>query len=247
MTLARPAPSLPPAPFRPLSVPSVPMSRCLKPSLALLIAATLLAGCTSDGYSTFTGEAGAIQNRSDFGNATMTNTLVQTGERSYVVDLNGRFAQSVPTTVNFAFNSARLEPDALQVLSQQAAFIRQFPEVRFRVYGHTDLVGSDAYNKALGLRRAQAVVGYLVSQGISRSRLEAVASFGETQPLIYTQGPERQNRRTVTEVSGFVSRHPTVMDGKYAQIVYRDYVASAVVASTLTGGQISKISTGSSE
>jgi len=36
-------------------------------------------------------------------------------------------------------------------------------------------------------------------------------------------------------VSGFVKRHPTVMDGKYAQIVYRDYVASGVSKTTLTG------------
>ena len=76
---------------------------------------------------------------------------------------------------------------------------------------------------------------YLTSLGISRSRLEAVASFGETQPLIVTQGRERRNRRTVTEVSGFVARHPQVLDGKYAEIIYRDYIASAVPPSQLEG------------
>ena len=96
-------------------------------------------------------------------------------------------------------------------------------------------MGSNRYNKSLGLRRANAVVSYLASQGISRSRLEAVASFGETQLVIMSQGPERQNRRTVTEVSGFVKRHPTVLDGKYAQIIYRDYIASAVPPTQLTG------------
>jgi hypothetical protein len=73
-----------------------------------------------------------------------------------------------------------------------------------------------------------------MSQGISRSRLEAVASFGETQPLVVTQGRERRNRRTVTEVTGFVSSHPHVMDGKYAQVVYREYVASAVPETDVT-------------
>ena len=63
---------------------------------------------------------------------------------------------------------------------------------------------------------------------MSRSRLEAVVSFGETQPIIVTEGQERRNRRTVTEVSGFVKSNPTVMNGKYAEVVFREYIASAV-------------------
>lgn len=174
-----------------------------------------------------------------FGNANMNNHLVMTGEKGYVYDLANRFSQEVASTVNFAFNSATLDAGARDTLNEQAAWIRQFPEVRFRVYGHTDKVGSPGYNKQLGLRRAHAAVTYLVSQGVSRSRLEAVASYGETQPLIVTQGRERRNRRTVTEVSGFVKSHPTVMDGRYAQVIYRDYVRSAAPTSTLSmvGGE----------
>lgn len=123
-------------------------------------------------------------------------------------------------------------------MRQQAGWIRQFPEIRFRVYGHTDAVGSNRANKSLGLRRANAIVNYLATQGISKSRLEAVVSFGETQPIVVTDGRERRNRRTVTEVSGFVKRHPTVMDGKYAQIIYRDYVISSVSPSTLSSDQV---------
>ena len=137
--------------------------------------------------------------------------------------------------VTFAFNSARLDNGARATLREQANWIRQFPEVRFRVYGHTDLVGSSAYNKRLGLARANAAVRYLIAQGISRSRLEAVVSYGETNPAVPTSGRERLNRRAVTQVSGFVQRHPTVMDGKYAQIIYRDYVLSAGSETTLTG------------
>ena len=97
-----------------------------------------------------------------------------------------------------------------------------------------DAVGSEAYNKRLGLARANAVVSFLAAQGISTSRLEAVVSFGETQPIIVTEGRERRNRRTVTEVSGFVGSHPTVLEGKYAEIIYRDYINSAVPPSQLT-------------
>src|SRR6056297_2430410 len=197
----------------------------------LLATASLvaIAACTTDGgtYRSYFSEAGAMVDSGGFGNANMNNHLVMTGEKGYVYDLANRFSQEVASTVNFAFNSATLDAGARDTLNEQAAWIRQFPEVRFRVYGHTDAVGSDSYNKSLGMRRAQAVVAYLTSQGISRSRLEAVASFGETQPLIVTDGRERRNRRTVTEVSGFVQSHPIIMDGKYASVVYREYVASA--------------------
>jgi outer membrane protein OmpA-like peptidoglycan-associated protein len=168
-----------------------------------------------------------------FGEASKSNHMVMTGDRSYVHDLSRRFSNEGLSTVNFAFNSAVLDEGARDTLREQAHWIRQFPEVRFRVYGHTDAVGSNSYNKSLGMRRAQAVVAYLTTQGISRARLEAVASFGETQPLIVTEGRERRNRRTVTEVTGFVKSLPIIMDGKYASVVYREYVASGTAQSNV--------------
>ncbi|KIN60271.1 OmpA family protein [Sulfitobacter noctilucae] len=205
--------------------------------------ATLL-GCAPGSdpvYTQFYREAGVLTDTGYFGNATQNNVLVMTGQRQYTFDLANRFASEVNSTVTFAFNSAQLDGTAQAVLRQQAGWISQFPEVRFRVYGHTDAVGSTAYNRALGKRRANAVVRYLTSMGISRSRLEAVVSYGETQPLIVTQGQERRNRRTVTEVNGFVDRHPTVMDGKYAQIIYRDYVASATAPTALSESQLGEV------
>lgn len=207
----------------------------MKKSLLLLSVAGLAACSSAPGtvYRSYFTEAGALVDGGNFGNANMNNTQVMSGERSYVFDLSNRFASEVLTTVNFAFNSAELDAGARDTLREQAAWIRQFPEVRFKVYGHTDAVGSDSYNKNLGLRRARAVVNYLASQGISMSRLQAVVSFGEEQPLIVTQGRERRNRRTVTEVSGFVKSHPTIMNGKYAEVIFREYESSAVPASTL--------------
>jgi peptidoglycan-associated lipoprotein len=197
--------------------------------ILLIAAGVALAGCSRETNIArkFYAEAGSEIETGDFGNSTRLNTAIQQGERDYAIDLTRRFASDVANTVNFAFDSAVLDGNAQAALMQQADWIRQFPEVRFRVYGHTDLVGPDAYNKSLGLRRAKAVVAFLSSQGISRSRLEAVASFGETQPLVFVQSPERRNRRTVTEVSGFVSTNPLVLNGKYAQIIFREYVTSA--------------------
>ncbi len=212
----------------------------------LMITASVLAlaGCSQQGevYRSYFSEAGSVVDGGNFGNATMHNQLVMRGEKGYVYDLANRFSNEVLSTVNFAFNSAALDAGAQDTLREQARWIKQFPEVRFRVYGHTDLVGSAGYNRSLGQRRANAVVNFLVGQGISRNRLEAVVSFGETQPLVVTQGRERRNRRTVTEVTGFVQNHPIVMDGKYAQVVYREYIASAVPRSTLVmveeGGEV---------
>lgn len=171
--------------------------------------------------------AGHEVDEGGFGNATMNNMLVQTGQRDATYALGTRFASEVPTTITFAFNSAELSAEARQTLLQQADWIRKFPELRFSVFGHTDAVGSDAYNKALGKRRAQAVVSFFAAQGISPRRLEALVSYGETRPAIPTPGPEQQNRRTVTEVSGFVQNHPGVLNGKYAEVIFRSYIGSA--------------------
>jgi outer membrane protein OmpA-like peptidoglycan-associated protein len=199
-------------------------------ALILGVGAIALGGCSKETNiaRAFYSEAGSeIENR-DFGVSTQQNRLTQSQERDYAIDLTRRFAADVPAVVNFEFNSAVLDGAAQDALRKQADWIRQFPEVRFRVFGHTDLVGSDAYNRQLGLRRAQAVVGFLASQGISRSRLEAVVSYGKTQPLVLVQAPERRNRRAVTEVSGFVKNSPLLLNGKYAQVIWREYVNSAI-------------------
>lgn len=190
----------------------------------LLVSGSLLALAACGTSSTsFDNELGAEVDKGQFGNATMQNTMIQTGQMEYTVALAQRFSAEVPDTVNFAFNRSDLTPEAMAILDKQANFIRQFPEVRFKVFGHTDLVGGQGYNHALGLRRAKAVVNYLVGKGISRSRLEAVVSYGKTRPIIQTNQPELRNRRTVTEVSGFVSNHPLVLNGKYAAIIWRNY------------------------
>ena len=209
-----------------------------------LLAATatiaLVAGCESS--PSWFNEAGSQVTEASFGDATRNNTGIQSGDISYVINLNNRFSTEVADTVNFAFNSAALDGAAQATLRQQATWIRQFPEVRFKVFGHTDLVGSNAYNKGLGLRRARAVVSFLTTQGISRSRLEAVVSHGETQPLVVTQGQERRNRRTVTEVTGFVANNPLVMNGKYAEIIFREYVESATMPPGIDTGTVADTS-----
>jgi outer membrane protein OmpA-like peptidoglycan-associated protein len=204
----------------------------------LLAASSALAlvACGDASVSNWNNEAGSQIDEGNFGNPTMNNSLVMRGEAQVAEILNSRFQAQVPTMINFDFDSAVLDAEAQAILRQQADWIRQFPEIRFRVYGHTDLVGSAAYNQQLGLRRAQAAVRYLETQGISRSRLEAVTSFGKTRPLVNTTEPNRENRRTVTQVMGWAKGQPTPLDGKYGAVIYREYVNSARPRSTVQGG-----------
>jgi outer membrane protein OmpA-like peptidoglycan-associated protein len=188
------------------------------------LGAAVLAGCDSPALDR---TAGAEINEGQFGAPSAYNLALMRGQIDFAAAMQQRFAAEAPTTVNFDFDSAVLDAEAQQIIARQALWIRQFPEVRFSVFGHTDLVGTERYNHALGLRRARAVVDALAANGVGRSRLQALVSRGQREPVVPTQGPERQNRRAVTQVAGFVRRHPTVMNGQYAQIIQREFVESA--------------------
>ena len=98
--------------------------------------------------------------------------------------------------VNFAFDSAKLTPESEQVLVLAVQELRDAPSVSTRVEGHTDSVGSDAYNLNLSQRRAEAVVDYLISQGIEGTRLDS-QGMGEGNPIESNDTDEGrfQNRR----------------------------------------------------
>ncbi len=183
----------------------------------------LTAGCLS--------QTGALPNQDTFAQAAAANQFAQTAylqPGEMLKSLDQRFRRSVPTMINFAFNKATLESEAKTILRQQAAWIKQYPMVRFKVFGHTDKVGTNAYNQRLGMRRAVAAVNYLVSQGVPRHSLIATVSRGETEPLVNTEDRERLNRRTVTMVAGFVKGYiGDNFDGKAAANIYAGYVAGA--------------------
>ncbi|QHQ37231.1 OmpA family protein [Algicella marina] len=201
------------------------MKRILLKSSPLLVAIAL-AGCEAQGLYTTAGEQDASSKA--FGGANANNVVAQSAylKGGVLADLSNSFRAAAPDMINFAFNSTQLDAEARATLDRQAAWISANPAIHFRVYGHTDKVGSNAYNQRLGLRRAQAAVNYLVSRGVQRSKLEAVSSFGETRPLVNTENRERLNRRTVTEVIGFARGYVgSDLDGKYANGYYLGYVA----------------------
>ncbi len=97
---------------------------------------------------------------------------------------------------NFDFNSAALTPDGMAKLDNAAKVMTENPTLVVGVEGHTDSVGSDAYNQGLSERRAQSAVSYLVSKGIDASRLQPTG-YGESKPVATNDTAEgrAQNRR----------------------------------------------------
>jgi outer membrane protein OmpA-like peptidoglycan-associated protein len=103
--------------------------------------------------------------------------------------------------VFFNTNSAVLLPSSTVELDKLKALLLQYPQMRIRLNGHTDNVGSDTDNQLLSDDRAKAVKAYLVSQGIDASRLET-RGFGETVPICSNDDAAGRacNRRTEFEV-----------------------------------------------
>jgi OmpA-OmpF porin, OOP family len=98
--------------------------------------------------------------------------------------------------VNFETNKAVLTPDSLTVLDRVAASLRDWPEIRVEIGGHTDSQASNAYNLKLSDSRAKAVRDYLMSKGIDGSRMTA-KGYGESKPIAdnNTKEGRAQNRR----------------------------------------------------
>jgi outer membrane protein OmpA-like peptidoglycan-associated protein len=98
--------------------------------------------------------------------------------------------------VEFEFDSAKLTGTSSVVLDVAAEELGRCPKIPIQVDGHTDSVGADAYNQALGQRRADSVKRYFVGNGVSSGRLET-RSFGESKPVSSndTDDGRRMNRR----------------------------------------------------
>ena len=96
----------------------------------------------------------------------------------------------------FDFNSDALRPAARENLRNLAASLVKYPRTSVLLVGHTDAVGDEPYNQTLSERRASTAASLLTSQGVPRSRTEAVGR-GETEPLASneTDGGRQQNRR----------------------------------------------------
>jgi OmpA-OmpF porin, OOP family len=84
--------------------------------------------------------------------------------------------------VLFDFDSAELRPESITELERVVTFMNDVPFATSLIEGHTDSVGSDAYNLKLSDRRAKAVYDYLTSRGVDPARLSSIG-HGEAKPI----------------------------------------------------------------
>jgi outer membrane protein OmpA-like peptidoglycan-associated protein len=104
--------------------------------------------------------------------------------------------------IYFASGSARLTPDSEPLLGAVADIVLRCPDLRVRITGHTDDVGSEAANAALSQARAASVAGWLTDKGIATGRFVAEGQ-GEAQPVADNTTPDgrAKNRRIAFSVA----------------------------------------------
>jgi outer membrane protein OmpA-like peptidoglycan-associated protein len=104
--------------------------------------------------------------------------------------------------VSFPHNSATIQPGLQAELDRMAQIFEQYPQTIIRVEGHTDSVGTDAYNMDLSHRRALAVKNALVQRGVNAGRIQEMA-FGKSQPIAPndTEAGRQKNRRVEIKVA----------------------------------------------
>ena len=98
--------------------------------------------------------------------------------------------------VHFDFNKSKIRPGDAAILDEAASTLKQHPDMNVDVNGYCDAIGGDEYNVKLSQRRSDAVVNYLVQQGISQSRL-VPHGYGKTDFVATNDTDEgrAQNRR----------------------------------------------------
>lgn len=101
--------------------------------------------------------------------------------------------------VMFDLDSAALKPGAYPEMDRVAAVLRDYPETRLRVSGHTDQSGTEAYNQQLSERRAMAVKNALIQRGVADYRIDAIG-FGETMPISSNAAMNRRVEIRITPV-----------------------------------------------
>jgi outer membrane protein OmpA-like peptidoglycan-associated protein len=103
---------------------------------------------------------------------------------------------NMPSNVTFDFDRSEVKPGFYETLRSVALILKKYDKTLIEVAGHTDSVGSEAYNQALSERRALSVARFLESQAIAPARVDPIG-FGELRPIATnaTEAGRALNRR----------------------------------------------------
>jgi outer membrane protein OmpA-like peptidoglycan-associated protein len=110
----------------------------------------------------------------------------------------------------YDFDSDVVRAEAAANLRNLAASLNKYPNTDLLIVGHTDAVGTSAYNQALSQRRATSAANFLTTQGVALTRLQSVGR-GETEPIAGndTEGGRQLNRRVeIAIVANASTRNP---------------------------------------
>ncbi len=155
-------------------------------AVALALSVAWVAGCSTSGSSSNTGETAGSNNGSTQG--VNQGSGVSGSSMSDVANLQ--------TVFYFDFDKSVVKANGFSDLEKHAAFLAANPAAQVVLEGHADERGTREYNMALGERRAKAVSRFLQVNGASASQIETV-SFGEEKPQIlgHSESSWSQNRR----------------------------------------------------
>ena len=103
--------------------------------------------------------------------------------------------------VLFDFDKTAIKPDGAKILDRLVAFLKENPDRKVALEGHTDSVGTPQYNQGLSERRAASVKDYLTKRGVAANRV-STAGFGLTRPIADNKPAEgrAKNRRVEIKV-----------------------------------------------
>ena len=139
---------------------------------------------------------------SSSGDSVSEGTITETTGSGIVSGSQEDLIVNVGDRVFFGYDSSDLDSDALELLQDQVAWLKQNSEVSVTIEGHCNERGTREYNLALGEKRAQAVKNYLIGLGINPDRVSTI-SYGKERPAVVgsNDGAWAQNRRSVTTVN----------------------------------------------
>jgi len=131
-----------------------------------------------------------------------------------VTDVVNTINKSDSVTIHFDFNQTVLRPDAVETLNKMLSIMKTYPSISLEldITGHTDAIGSEAVNLRIGRERALACLDYMISMGISESRLN-LKSYGKSNPVApdfinHKDNPagRAKNRRVVMKVKARIEQ-----------------------------------------
>jgi peptidoglycan-associated lipoprotein len=136
-----------------------------------------VAGYKAGGTGQGTGESARLSSGASTGASSQMSDLEQEREQKQRMAMQAFESESI----YFDFDKSDLTAEARAILDKKAGWLRSNPQYRLRIEGHCDNRGSNEYNVALGERRADAAMKYLVAQGIPVNHLSTI-SYGEERP-----------------------------------------------------------------